>query len=183
MMKNLVFSVLLICLFFFSSTINGQDDGSQADEEWIEMGIIDSGGNVSKTGSSTWKNPLENSDLNGSQSGAETKVYIEQMGHNNNIDWEQKGQNNWIHLRQNGNGNVISGYLIGDENVIDIRQRGKGNFVGQELMYDGQEIQITQSGMNHVFIQKSDAVSIPNYKIHQQGNHGMTVIVEHDQQY
>ena len=182
-MKNLVFSVLLICLFLIPNHTFGQEADNQVNEEWVELGIIDSKGNVSEDGGNSGKDPLENPDLEkGNQSDSETSVYIKQMGHNNNIDWEQKGQDNWIRLEQNGNGNVISGYLVGDENAIDIRQGGNGNFVSQELMYDGQEIQIIQSGKNHVFIQKSDALSIPNYKIHQQGNHGMTVIIEHEQQ-
>jgi hypothetical protein len=105
-------------------------------------------------------------------------ISVFQQGNSNKADIYQQG-NGDFDLLQKGNNNNYRGIIAGEENLIRVLQLGNNNFVNQDLWGGAMNLKVIQEGNNHQLHQTEKDGSSPAYIIHQQGNSGMKVFVEH----
>ena len=103
-----------------------------------------------------------------------------QNGNNNDASLLQSGNGNNFGLLQDGNKNAYQGSLSGEDNLIRVIQRGNHNSVTQQLEGSQMNLEVLQEGNNHELIQTETAGNSPAYQVHQQGNNGMKVILNHE---
>ena len=104
---------------------------------------------------------------------------IYQNGDNNQATLNQTGSSNNFGLLQKGDGNRYKGDLNGDDNLIRVLQLGNYNNVLQDLEGNNMQLDIIQKGNHHEVIQIEKDGTSPAYQIHQQGENGMKIIIEH----
>ncbi|GAO30103.1 hypothetical protein [Geofilum rubicundum] len=104
---------------------------------------------------------------------------IYQEGDYNKANLNQTGDSNNFGLLQKGDDNLYDGTINGDENLIRVLQLGNDNKVFQDLEGDGMQLDVIQEGNNHEVIQIEKDGTSPAYQIHQQGEHGMQITIEH----
>lgn len=183
-MKKSITYYMIIIFFSLSFSLFAQEDDPEINEEWIELdrlGIINEDGTVSTTnnyGDRFRMQVRERDEKSHTEPG--NRVYIEQYGEGNSTVWTQEGNNNTFNLKQNGDKNIHEGSLIGEENLIRVLQQGNNNTLFQDLAGDRMDLEVIQEGNNHELIQVEHIGDSPAYQIHQQGNHGMKVKIEHE---
>jgi hypothetical protein len=113
--------------------------------------------------------------------GNKNLLSVFQYGNGNFAFWSQIGDFNTFELEQRGNGNEFDGSLTGNDNALVVRQQGKMNYIYQDLSGNDMNIEVIQQGQGHSLIQEISPNSIdPVYKIHQQGNYGMKVMIKQE---
>ncbi len=110
---------------------------------------------------------------------AGNQAVIIQHGDENSATLRQEGDRNHFGLYQYGMGNDYEGAMVGENNLIRVLQFGESNFVSQDLGGNDMRLQIIQEGNNHEVYQVETDGSAPAYQIHQTGEAGMKIIVEH----
>jgi hypothetical protein len=182
-MKTIIFT-LLIGLFISGIQAQETEENTRQVLELDELGLLTKGIVTPMNGEST---PViseylsSNPDLlffYGIPEQGNTSV-IYQEGDYNQAELNQAGNSNNFGLLQKGDNNQYDGTLNGDENLIRVLQLGNGNNVLQDLEGNGMQLDVIQEGNNHEVIQIEKDGSSPAYQIHQRGEHGMQITIEH----
>lgn len=105
---------------------------------------------------------------------------IFQIGNNNNASLFQSGNRNNFGLLQQGDNNTYEGTLKGEENLIRVFQIGDNHSLSHDLAGNQMNLEFIQEGQDHdlTIIEKSGTA--PAYKVHQQGNSGMKIVIENE---
>jgi hypothetical protein len=184
-MRPITLIVLIILIFTIS--LQAQTTNQEQLEEVIELGQLKllSKGIITPIGEKNTPVITEyfsaNPDLlffSGTPECGNTSV-IYQEGDYNQTSFQQTGNRNNFGLLQKGDSNQYDGTINGDENFIRVLQLGNGNHVLQDLKGNGMQLDVIQEGNNHEVIQIEKDGTSPDYQIHQQGEHGMQITIEH----
>ena len=187
-MKNEKYLFLLFSLtFFFFSALSSQNvDANKVDEEVIDLdqlGILNEDGTISTSFYDTDRQIMMKARQRAENQRTGSYVYVEQQGNRNVTEWLQQGPNNTFKLKQDGNDNVHTGYLRGEDNLIEVLQQGNNNKLTQELEGTGIDLDVSQFGNKHELIHIEKSGTSPAYQIHQEGDHGMKIKIEHEKSY
>ncbi|MFW6275676.1 MAG: hypothetical protein ACOC2M_03480 [bacterium] len=123
--------------------------------------------------------PLDDAFMENQNSPDGNHAVIVQHGDENSAILNQEGDRNHIGVFQHGDDNDYEGTVAGENNLIRVLQFGESNFVSQDLGGNDIRLKVTQDGNNHEVYQVEKDGSSPAYQIHQTGETGMKIKVEH----
>jgi hypothetical protein len=173
--KKILFLMLLTIPVLMVAQTEESDDLQEVVElDQIGQYDIDADGDLLNVIS-----PLDDASIANQNSPGGNHAVIVQHGNDNSAILSEEGDQNNFGIYQHGNANEYEGILVGENNLIRVLQVGESNFVSQDLGGNGMRLQVIQEGSNHEVYQVEKDGSAPAYQIHQTGEAGMKIIVEH----